>query len=304
MSLRRRVPGKALAGPNKAEIVWHSAEGLLDHTDADVFVIFDCCHAGNLGRGYSQSRWSNRCSEFLGATSPNSTTAIPGENSFTSGLIWALKQLSSEPYGFTTSELRHKITEFPPFPKDQVPILCERNGSASLQHIVISPMSVGPTSSNAAQGKSPEDRSQAIVDYLDLRLLMDRSPSESEVGSLSNFFSDMIRNGRLPARRVALLDTRNTQIVRAVAHKWRNQARGRGRLSSLTIPGTRTGQSPSPSPISSIPTGITSRDLVEKLGRSENNNEEHTIRYHFRMLLLAMVEATFASLFSIIGKPG
>ena len=304
LSPRRRVPGKAFAGPNKAEIVWLSAEGLIDHTEADVFVIFDCCHAGNLGRGYSQNRWSNRCSEYLGATSPNSTTPIPGESSFTSGLIWALLEFSSKPYGFTTSELRRKITEFPTFPKDQVPVLCERNGSASLKHIVISPMSVGPTKPDTERGKAPEDQSQAIVDYLDLRVLMDRSLSEHEVGSLSNFFSDLIRNGQLPARRVALLDTRHTQIVRAAAQKWRNHTRRRGELSSLTIPGNMAGQSPLPSPISPIPRKMTSGDLAGTFEHSKNTDEKRTVHYHFRMLLLVVVEAISARLLSVLSKLG
>lgn len=302
--VRQRVPGKSLEGPNKAEIVWHTAEGNIDNTDADVLVIFDCCHAGNLGRGYSQKRWSHRCSEYLGATSANSTTPIPGDSSFTSGLIWALENLCDEPCGFTTADLRRKIIEFPNFPKDQVPVLCERNGSASLKHIVISPMSVGPTVPDTERGKSPEDQSQAIVDYLDLRVLMNRSLSEHEVGSMSDFFSDMIRRGVLPARRVALLDTRHTQIVRAAAHKWRNQIRRKGEVLSIAIPRTITGQLPLPSPLTSIPREMTSDDHIDGIRRWKKDEDEHTIRYHFQMLLLAILGKLWAILLSFASKSG
>lgn len=238
----------------------------------------------------------------MGATSANSTTPIPGDNSFTSGLIWALENLSDEPCGFTTSELRRKITKSPGFPEDQVPVLCERNGSASLKHIVISPMSVEPTVSEIEQGKKPDEQSQTIFDYLDLRILMDRSLSEHEVGSMSNFFSDLIRRGDLPARRVALLDTRHTQIVRAAAQKWRNHTKRKEKESSITIPGTTPAQLPSPSPLSSIPREMTSEDYINGTRRWRSDGDEQTIRYHLRLLLLVILRRFWAIVLSFVKK--
>ena len=293
---RRRVPGKVSEGQNKAEIVWHTAEGNIDNTDADVLVIFDCCHAGNLGRGYGQSRWSNRCSEYLGATSANSTTPIPGESSFTSGLIWALDELVDEPCGFTTSELRRKITESPNFPKDQIPVLCERSGSASLKHIVISPITTGATAPDTHRVRTSEDQSKAIVDYLDLRVLTDRPFSDHEVGSMSNLLSDLIRTGQLPARRVALLDNRHTQIVRAVASKWRNHARRSGNMSSIAIPGISKGQPPSPSPVLSLLRETAPDDFLRRVEPWDIDNEQRSIRYHLRMLLLVLIGRFWATL--------
>lgn len=165
-------------------------------------------------------------------------------------------------------------------------------------------MSVGPTVPDTEQGKSPEDQSQAIGDYLDLRVLMDRSLSEHEVGSMSDFFSDMIRKGVLPARRVALLDTRHTQIVRAAAHKWRNHIRRKGEVSSIAIPRTITGQLPLPSPLTSISREMTSDDYIDGIGRWKKEEDEHTIRYHFRMLLLAMLGKLWAILLSFASKSG
>jgi len=240
----------------------------------------------------------------LGATSANSTTPIPGDSSFTSGLIWALENLSDEPGGFTTSDLRRKIVESPSFPKKQVPVLCERHGSASLKHIVISPMSVEPTVPDTEQGKSPEDQSQTIVDYLDLRVLMDRSLSEHEVRSMSAFFSDLIRKGLLPARRVALLDTRHTQIVRAAAHKWRNHARRNGKVTSIAIPSITPGQLPSPSPLSNIPREMTSEDYIGGIRFRKNDGDEHTICFYLRLLLLVILRRFWAILLSSAKKFG
>ena len=62
------------------------------------------------------------------------TTPIPGQNSFTSALIFALETLVEEQGRFTTVELRNKIkNDAPNFPKNQNPVLCSRKkcGSSS-----------------------------------------------------------------------------------------------------------------------------------------------------------------------------
>ena len=60
------------------------------------------------------------------------TTPIPGQNSFTSALIFALETLVEEQGRFTTVELRNKIkNDAPEFPKDQNPVLCSRKKSGS-----------------------------------------------------------------------------------------------------------------------------------------------------------------------------
>lgn len=62
------------------------------------------------------------------------TTPIPGQDSFTSALIFALETLVEEQGRFTTVELREKIkNDAPNFPKNQKPVLSSRkkNGSNS-----------------------------------------------------------------------------------------------------------------------------------------------------------------------------
>ncbi|KAL9035476.1 MAG: hypothetical protein Q9180_004842, partial [Flavoplaca navasiana] len=108
-----------------ATVVWNYAEASLRQTLADIFEIFDCCYAGDLGRGRHGGVFSTRSFEYLGATSSGDTTKAPGPGSFSSALIWALGVLAKESGGFTTSTLANKIREAPNFPKKQVPILTE-----------------------------------------------------------------------------------------------------------------------------------------------------------------------------------
>ena len=217
------------------EIVWHTAEGIIDTTQADVLVIFDCCHAGNLARSFSQSRWSTRCFEFLGATSANSTTAVPGDSSFTSGLIWALDELSYDPRGFTTSELRRKIIEYPEFPLKQIPVLSERSG-ASLKHIVIAPLSPDGNAHNPGPEASPESGSEISTEYLDLRVLLKTRPNDVWVKSMSKFLSDAIRSQEFDARRVTLLGqySRSSVSPSDVVNWWKQHTR-RKKLENTSI---------------------------------------------------------------------
>ncbi|KAL8859653.1 MAG: hypothetical protein Q9178_003767 [Gyalolechia marmorata] len=131
--------------------------------EADTFEISDCCFAGNLGEfgGGSNTKGTKReqivsagleigdaiggggqnldprCFEFLHA--PSSGMKAPGPSSFTSGLIWALRVLAKErPGRFTTSTLANKIREAPNFPKQQMPIISERDYPS--ERIVIAPL--------------------------------------------------------------------------------------------------------------------------------------------------------------------
>jgi len=73
-----------------------------------------------------------RLFEFLAAAKPNATTGVPGKESFTSALIYALvKLVDQKPEGrFTTVELLNTIKDHAPhFPKNQEPMLVERGDS-------------------------------------------------------------------------------------------------------------------------------------------------------------------------------
>ena len=70
-------------------------------------------------------------------------TPGPGDESFTSALIWALETLLEEKKEgrFTTVELLNKIkSDAPHFPKDQDPILSDRKDSTSAGRIMLHPL--------------------------------------------------------------------------------------------------------------------------------------------------------------------
>ena len=84
-----------------------------------------------------------RSFEFLAATEEMGTTKVPGHDSFTSALIWALKSLVKEKENgrFTTVELRNKIkADAPDFPKDQNPVLVPRLKHPSTIRIMLHPL--------------------------------------------------------------------------------------------------------------------------------------------------------------------
>ena len=67
---------------------------------------------------------------------------MPGEDSFTSALIFALEELVDEqPEGrFTTVELLNKIQEAPNFPDDQTPVLSDRKDFTRAGRIMLHPL--------------------------------------------------------------------------------------------------------------------------------------------------------------------
>ncbi|KAL9580866.1 MAG: hypothetical protein Q9203_006132 [Teloschistes exilis] len=92
-------------------IVWNKTEELLKAAEADVLEIFDC-------------------------------TKVPGANSFTTALIWALKKLKEDMPGgrFTTRDLEKKIKDAPEFPKGQEPQLLDREDNHP-GRIILGPLS-------------------------------------------------------------------------------------------------------------------------------------------------------------------
>ena len=86
-----------------------------------------------------------RSFEYLAATEEMGFTKVPGEDSFTAALIYALEALVEEREDgrFTTVELLNKITfDAPHFPKDQKPKLFnrEKGKESSAGRIILHPL--------------------------------------------------------------------------------------------------------------------------------------------------------------------
>ncbi|OCK80678.1 hypothetical protein K432DRAFT_297177 [Lepidopterella palustris CBS 459.81] len=91
-----------------AQANWNMAEEALraKTVDSDVLTILDTCFSSNIAKGVTEE---TRTYELLSACGLDSTTAAPGENSFTRALIDSLKELLRDHQSFTTSQLNQKI---------------------------------------------------------------------------------------------------------------------------------------------------------------------------------------------------
>ena len=185
-----------------ATVVWNFAEAALQQTQGDIFEIFDCCYAGDLGRGSGGRGFGTRCFEFLGATSSGATTKSPGPHSFTSGLIWALRVLAKESGRFTTSTLANKVREAPNFPRTQVPILYERNDLAFLQRIVIAPLLNGDGASTASPAENKDTVPHQPWGFLELRISLEKRPTKAEIREFAKGVSLMVQTIDLEVRHV------------------------------------------------------------------------------------------------------
>ncbi|KAF2466508.1 uncharacterized protein BDR25DRAFT_317532 [Lindgomyces ingoldianus] len=95
---------------NDARANWDKAEEALrsEYVEGDVLTILDTCYSSNLQKSGKED---TRTFELLSACAFDSTTASPGENSFTRALIDALKELLQEfeDRSFTTFHLNQRI---------------------------------------------------------------------------------------------------------------------------------------------------------------------------------------------------
>lgn len=121
------LSGKPIYDQDKmiaASIEWHEVERTLVATSSDVLVIFDCCHAGLLCRSAQEGLENkDRIFQCLGACESEQRTRSSGKQSFTTAMIWALKELAKESSSSTT-KLVKKIEAHEGFPhNDQRPVL-------------------------------------------------------------------------------------------------------------------------------------------------------------------------------------
>jgi hypothetical protein len=141
---------------------------------------------------FSYSKKLSRCFEFLGATNASTVTPIPGKTSFTSALIWALKEFAEKdpPQKFTTTELASKIQEAPHFPRDQEISLRSRN-LLSTQRIVLSPLQ-----EDGLQNQVTEDPIRKSPECLELRLYFDPGPQDNDLYELAMALTRHIKDSQ------------------------------------------------------------------------------------------------------------
>ncbi|KAK8108540.1 hypothetical protein PG984_014341 [Apiospora sp. TS-2023a] len=195
------------------EIVWESAETNIRDTKADVLVIFDCCHAGELERSV-RGHWKHRAFEYLAATSAKSTTRKPGPKSFTRALIWSLNHLAEKRPFFSTTELLRTIhNEAPHFPRKQCPRLSEGQLPAK-RKIMIAPLtseaktraaeaaSQAAASSSQREDDADDSGEEKSHDFL-LRFVFNCDITEDMLKIIASHIKDLIKGGEINAKDVA-----------------------------------------------------------------------------------------------------
>jgi hypothetical protein len=116
------LSGKPIYDPKMkiaVSVEWHEVERTLVTTSSDILVVFDCCQAGLLCRSAQDGLVANgRIFQYLGACESEQQTRSSGKHSFTSAVMWALKELVDEE-SFPVTKLVKKIQAHSDFPNDQ-----------------------------------------------------------------------------------------------------------------------------------------------------------------------------------------
>ena len=213
-------------------IVWQEAEGLI-HTASrpDIFLIFDCCHAGRLLNMRQRPAWSDRIFEFLGATGPDGTTPLPGKESFTSALIWALEQLADEHARFMSNELLEKILEAPHFHgQGQVPCMNGR-GPHCVRKLILEPMDLDEEKPRDNSEGRRGEASEIFKYCLNLQFLLPDAPNDEDIKRMCGSLRDLILTDRFCARQIlwqGLYPKEHARaefprLVREFAARWQNK---------------------------------------------------------------------------------
>ena len=139
-------------------------------------------------------------------------TPIPGKNSFTSALIYALETLVKEQQGgrFTTVELLRKIKEDAPhFPKHQTPVLSEREEKTFPGRIMLHPLQKGDSKSHSrrplTRQRSRSDTSEescTIRHTLTLHFDFSNKPPWSHIERLGLGLNDSLERNTVGVGRI------------------------------------------------------------------------------------------------------
>ena len=128
--------------------------------------------------------------EYLAATKLDLTRA-PGDDSFTSALIYALEKLVGEGR-FTTVDLLKKIMEAPNLPDGQEPVLSNRNrnNNASAGRIMLHPLQeAGPSTQAHPKEETLEDLARRQI--LTLHFEFDEKPTGYHIELLADDINEM-----------------------------------------------------------------------------------------------------------------
>lgn len=136
-----------------------------------------------------------QCFEFLGSTNQHQTALGPGRNSFTTALIYALKELSSKAEGFSVSELLEEIERAPHFnvagqKPSYDPCWGERRSGPKLR---IRPLMSQTTPAPVASVSNSEDTIEKAQYFVRVDLTFSQCPEERDVIVLANDLAQLVK---------------------------------------------------------------------------------------------------------------
>ena len=166
-----------------------------------------------------------RSFEFLAATKENAATAVPGEKSFTSALIWALQDLVNDRLEgrFTTVELWRKIKTFPTFPKNQDPALSNRETESTAGRIMLHPLHKRDSDVQKPLTKSEPDRTKRYT--VSLHLDFHGKPSLTSIERLGLELNGVFERETLDVNRVRWGGMHLTDVFARAAQQFINLGR-------------------------------------------------------------------------------
>ncbi|MCJ1401338.1 hypothetical protein MMC11_004550 [Xylographa trunciseda] len=167
-------------------LIWNKTEELLKVAEADVLEIFD---------------WHF---EYLAATGPMHGTPVPGKDSFTSALVYALNTLYEEKEGgrFTTVELLNKIkSDAPYFLREQIPVLSDRKDLTLAGRIMLHPIT-NDGSISASPLKDPPSPDPTKRHTLTLHFDFGNKPTKKDLEKFGLELNDMFERFTFGVHRV------------------------------------------------------------------------------------------------------
>jgi hypothetical protein len=212
-------------------LIWEQAEQLiLASRKADMFLILDCCHAGKVLQTRHRPPLSKRIFEFMGAAGPGETTPLPGPESFTSALIFALKELakkdhsSAEMQPFSSLDLWSTILRAPGFKyrDKQLPILIDRIHSS--RKLLLEPLLNSEAISRTFDADQRSEEADTAKYCLYLNFLLPKIPTDEDYGIICTGLHDLIRRPEFLVQQILWkgLHRREERIAHDYGLKWAN----------------------------------------------------------------------------------
>ena len=165
-----------------------------------------------------------RSFEYLAATEEMGFTPVPGKDSFTRALIYALEALVSEREDgrFTTVALLNKIkTDAPHFPKDQNPMLINREKKSSAGRIMLHPLQKAGSDDESSQKEADPLKGHALTLHFDFS----EKPSSTYIEMLGRELNEFFERN-IGVNRVRWGGMRQSMVARA-ARKFQTRLRHR-----------------------------------------------------------------------------